>query len=63
MRYYFDDTINGTDIDFNDILLDEKLCENVSVYDILYKTSADSKPLRIRFDKIDGLVTVLDGKI
>ena len=44
-------------------MLDEKLCENVSVYDILYKTSADSKPLRIRFDKIDGLVTVLDGKI
>ena len=27
--YYFDDTINGTDIDFGDIFLDEKLFENI----------------------------------
>ena len=33
--YYFDDVIDGTDINFSDILLDEKLYENISVYDIL----------------------------
>ena len=27
--YYFDDTINGTDIDFGDIFLGEKLFENI----------------------------------
>ena len=30
MHYYFDDTINGTDINFSDILLDKKLYENIS---------------------------------
>ena len=34
--YYFGDIINGTDINFSDILLGEKLYENISVYDILY---------------------------
>ena len=33
--YCFDDVIDGTDINFSDILLDEKLYENISVYDIL----------------------------
>ena len=61
--YYFNDIINGTDINFSDILLDEKLHENISVYDISYKTSTVPKPLRIRFDKIDGFIMVLDGKI
>ena len=28
--YYFDDITNGTDINFSDILLDEKLYENIS---------------------------------
>ena len=39
------------------------LLENISVYDISYKTSMGSKPLCIRFDKIDGFIMVLDGKI
>ena len=30
------------------------------VYDISYKNLIDSKPLRIRFDKIDGLIRVND---
>ena len=34
--YYFDVIINGTDISFSDILLDEKLYENILVYDISY---------------------------
>ena len=48
--YYFDDVIDGTDINFSDILLDEKLYENISVYDILCWTSR-------------GLIIVLDDKI
>ena len=39
--YYFDDIINDIDINFSDIFLDEKLYENISVYDISYKTSAN----------------------
>ena len=60
--YYFKDVIRfwDRDIDFNDILLDEKLykkkCENISIYDMRYKTSKGAKTLRIRFDKIDGFI-------
>ena len=32
--YYFDDIIKDRYINFSDILLDEKLFENISVYDI-----------------------------
>ena len=31
------------------------------IYVISYKTLIDSKPLRIRFDKIDGLIRIYDG--
>ena len=41
--------------------MDEKLYENILVYNISYKTSIDSKPLRIRFDKIDGYIRIYDG--
>ena len=41
------------DFDLVDILIDEKLHENILIYDISYKTLIVSKPLRIRFDKID----------
>ena len=60
---HVDDIINGTDINFSDILLDKKLYENISVYNISCKTPMGSKPLHIRFDKIDGFIMVLDGKI
>ena len=43
--YYFDDIFNGTDINSSDILLDRKLYENISVYDISHKTSVGPKPL------------------
>ena len=52
--YYFEDRITNRDIYSVDILLDEKMYENISVYDISYKTSMGPKPLCIRFDKIDG---------
>ena len=50
MCYYFDDMIRfwDWDIEFNDILLDEKsyeTSENILVYDISYKTPMSEKPL------------------
>ena len=36
--FYFDDTRNGTKINFNNILLDKKLHEKISIYNISYKT-------------------------
>ena len=55
--------MHGTDINFSNILLDKKLYENISVDDISHKTSTGPKPLCIRFDKIDGFIIILDGKI
>ena len=59
--YYFDDIIEIEDFDFDNILIDEKSYENVLVYKISYKSLIDYKPLRIRFDKIDGFIRVYDG--
>ena len=61
--YYFDDIINGTKINFNNILINKKLYENISVYNISYKSPTVPKPLLIRFDKIDGFIISLDCKI
>ena len=61
--YYLDDIIHGTGININDILFDEKLYEKIWVCEISYKTSMGQKPRCIRFEKIDGLTMVLDGKI
>ena len=61
--YYFDDIINGTKINFINILLEKKLYENILVYKISYKTPTCPKPLPIRFNKIDGFIIVLHGKI
>ena len=61
MCYYFDYIMNGTKISFSNILLNKKSYENISVYNISYKTGP--KPLRIRFDDIDGFIIPLDGKI
>ena len=63
MYYYFDDIINGTKIHFSNILLDKIFYENISVYNILYKTPTRPKPLLIRFDKIDEFIIPLDGKM
>ena len=40
---YFDDIINATKINFNNILLKKQLYENISVYHISYKTQTGSK--------------------
>ena len=64
--YYFEDIITDWDIDFSDILVDEKLYkekhENTLIYGILYKITAVVKPLRFRFDKIDGFFRVRSGE-
>ena len=61
MSYYFDDITNSTKININ-ILLNKKLYENNSVYNILYKSPTGPKPFHIMFDKIDGFITSLDSK-
>ena len=43
--------MKDADINFSHTLLDEKLYENISVYNVSYKASTGTKPLRIRFDK------------
>ena len=57
--YCFDDTILVGDFNFDNILLDEKSCEN-SYENISYKTFIGAKPLRIKFDKIDGFIKIYD---
>ena len=51
--------------DFSGILLDEKLYKekdkNDLVYGISCKTSAGEKPLRIRYDEIDGFIKIHNG--
>ena len=59
--YYFDDVIKIEDFDLDNILIDEKSYKKMLVYNISYKILIDSKPLRIRFDKIDGFIRVYDG--
>ena len=61
MCYYFDDITKIEDFDLDNILIDEKSNENVLVYSISYKSFIDSKPLRIRLNKIDGFIRVYDG--
>ena len=56
--YYFDYIIKLEDFDLDNILTDEKSHEYVLIYDISYKTSIYSKSLRIRFDKIDGIIRI-----
>ena len=61
--HYFDDIINDAKINFSKILLDKTFYENILVYNISYKAPTGPKPLPFRFDKIDGFIMVLDGKI
>ena len=47
MCYYFDDIIKIEDFDLDNILKDEKLFENILIFNISYKNLIDSKPLRL----------------
>ena len=59
--YYSDDTTKIEDFHLGTFLIDEKSYENILVYNISNKGLIYSKPLRTRFDKIDGFVRVYDG--
>ena len=48
-------------MDIDNILIVEKSHENILIYDLSYKSLIGSKPLRIRFDKIDGFIGIYDG--
>ena len=58
--YYFRDIIKLEDFDLDNVLIDEKSHENILIYGISYKTLIGSKPLRIRFNKIDGIIRTYD---
>ena len=60
--YYFDDIIKLGDFDLYNISIDEKLYENILVYNISYKILVGDKSLRITFHKIDGFITVHYGR-
>ena len=55
--------INGTKINLNNILLDKKLYENISVCYVFFKTTTGLKPFCTRLHEIDGFIIALDGKI
>ena len=59
--YYFDDMIKIEDFILDDIFINETSYRNILVYNISYKTLSDAKPFHIRFDKIDGFISVYDG--
>ena len=61
MCYHFNDIFKIADFDINNILIDEKPYRNILVYNISYKSFIDSKPLPIRFNKIDGFIRVYNG--
>ena len=61
MCYYFDDIIKIEDFKSDNILLHEKSYENIFLYEISYKTLFGSKPMCIRFDKIDEYIRGYDG--
>ena len=48
-----------TDIDFNNILLDEKSCKSLFIYNNSYKKFMGEKPLRIWFDKTMDLLKLI----
>ena len=59
-----DDIIRVWDVNFSDILLDQKsykTYKDILIYDISYKISIDATPLRIRFDEINGYIKIYDG--
>ena len=61
MCYYFNDIIKLEDFDLDNILIDEKSHKNILIYDTSYKTLIDPKPLRLRFNKVDGFIKLYDG--
>ena len=59
--YYFEDIIKIEDSDHDTISVDEKSYENILVYNISYENFIASKPLPIRFNKVDVFIRAYDG--
>ena len=59
--YCFDDIIKLEDFSLDNILIDEKSHENIMIYGVSYKILIGSKPLPIRFDKMDRIIRIYDG--
>ena len=59
--YHFDGIVKIEDFDLYNIFIDEKSYQNSLDYNISYKNLIAGKPLRIRFDKIDGNFRVYNG--
>ena len=57
--------MRAVDINFDNILLDEKSYKNsyesILIYEISYKTFMGKKPLRIRFNKVNEFIKIYDG--
>ena len=58
--YYFDNIIKLEDFDIDNILIEEQSHENILIYEISDKTLTGPKPLRVRFDKVDGFIRIYD---
>ena len=49
-------------MNFRNILFDEKICKNILIYGIsCHSTFMGSIPFGIRFDEIDGFIKIYDG--
>ena len=57
--YYFDDIVKFEDFNFDNVLIEEKSYENISIYDISHRILIGAKPLRIRFNKIDEFINII----
>ena len=56
LLFRWDDIIKIEDFDPDNIQINKKSDENILVYNISYENLTDSKPLRDRFNKLDGLL-------
>ena len=61
MCYYFNNLNKFEDLNLDNILINENSNKNILFYNISYKNLISTKPLRIRFDKIDEYIRVHDG--
>ena len=59
--HFLGDIIKLEDFVFDNILINENSYENILVYDISLKILIGVKPLRIRFNKVNGFIRVYDG--
>ena len=55
---YFDYIIKFEDFDLENILIDEKSYEKILSHNISDQTLIISKPLDIRFNKLDGVIEI-----